>query len=247
MGPHRNIRLDLEYDGTGYHGWQRQKNLPTLQETIESALARLTGERVMLTGSGRTDAGVHAVNQVANFLTTSAIPLQGFLHGLNSLLPADIAVLAARDVPLDFHARRSARHKTYAYHLLNRPVRSPLHRRFAWHLTAPLDPEALAAAAQVLVGEHDFAAFQASGSSVRSTRRRVLAASWRHADGRHTFTISATGFLRGMVRSLVGTMVQIGLDKRPLHDLTALLATPDRRQTGPTAPPQGLFLMEVAY
>ncbi len=247
MGQRRNLRLDLEYDGTRYHGWQRQKNAPTLQEAIETALARLTGEQIRLIGSGRTDAGVHAVNQVANFLTASTIPLKAFVHGLNSLLPPDIAVLSAREMPPDFHARKAARSKTYEYRILNRPVRSPLSLRFAWHLAAPLDFQALNAAAHLLPGEHDFAAFQASGSAVKTTRRRVLTAEWQEHHGRYTFTITATGFLRGMVRSLVGTMAQIGLHQRPVSDLAGLLAQPDRRLTGPTAPPQGLFLVEVVY
>jgi len=246
MGP-RNLRLELEYDGTRYHGWQRQKNALTLQGTIEEALLRLTGERVHLIGSGRTDAGVHALRQVANFHSSSSLPLKAFVHGLNALLPPDIAVLTAAEAPLEFHARKAARSKTYEYHILNRPVRSPLGLRYAWHLTAPLNPEALEEAARMLVGEHDFAAFQASGSAVRTTRRRVEEACWRREGDMFLFRITATGFLRGMVRSLVGTMVQIGLKKRPVSDLAELLARPDRTRVGPTAPPQGLFLVSVRY
>ncbi len=247
MGPHRNLRLDLEYDGTRYHGWQRQPNAATLQGTIEAALLRLTGHPVILIGSGRTDAGVHARHQVANFRTTSAIPLRAFVQGLNSMLPPDIAVLSVHEVPPDFHARKAALKKTYEYHIINRPVRSPLERHFAWHLASPLDLAALQAAARFLPGEHDFAAFQASGSSVKTTRRRVFEAVWRQDREHFTFTITATGFLRGMVRSLVGTMVQIGQHRRPPEDLQALLDHPDRRRTGPTAPAQGLVLVQVAY
>lgn len=246
MGP-RNLRLDLEYDGTRYHGWQRQTNALTLQETIETALARLTGEEVHLIGSGRTDAGVHAKGQVANFHTHSTLPLRAFVQGLNSLLPPDIAVLTAAEVSWEFHARKSARAKTYEYRILNRPVRSPLSLRYAWQVAPPLALAAMEEAAGALVGEHDFAAFQASGSSVRTTRRRVMEAGWRRNGECLIFRITATGFLRGMVRSLVGTMVQIGLGKRSVGDLAQLLIRPERRRVGPTAPPQGLFLVEVTY
>lgn len=246
MGP-RNLRLDLEYDGTRYHGWQRQTNALTLQETIETALARLTGEQVHLIGSGRTDAGVHARGQVANFRTASTLPLKAFVHGLNSLLPPDVAVLAASEVPWEFHARKSARAKTYEYRLLNRPVRSPLSLRYAWQVAPPLALAAMEEAARILVGEHDFAAFQASGSSVRTTKRRVEAAEWRREGEFLIFRITANGFLRGMVRSLVGTMVQIGMGKRPVAELAELLVRPQRARVGPTAPPQGLCLVEVRY
>ncbi len=246
MGP-RNLRLDLEYDGTRYHGWQRQKNALTLQGTIESALARLTGEQVHLIGSGRTDAGVHAKGQVANFHTLSSLPLRAFVQGLNSLLPPDIAVLSAAEVPPEFHARKSARAKTYEYQILQRPVRSPLNLRYVWQVAGPLAVPALEEAARLLVGEHDFAAFQASGSGLRTTRRRVLAAGWRRQGELLIFRITATGFLRGMVRSLVGTLVQIGGGKRPVAHLAELLTRPERRLVGPTAPPQGLFLVEVSY
>lgn len=244
----RNIRLLLEYDGSRYHGWQRQKNAATVQETVEAALAKLTGAEVRLMGSGRTDAGVHARGQVANFLTSSRIPLKAFHEGLNALLPDDIAVLEAREAPLGFHARKSARAKTYEYRILNRGSRSPLKHRYAWWVAQPLEVVVMAAAAAVLPGEHDFSAFQASGSSIRNPRRRVLAARWENrAGGRLTFTITATGFLRGMVRALVGTMVEIGRGKAAPALLIELLKPGERRRAGPTAPAQGLFLVEVVY
>ncbi len=244
----RNIRLLLEYDGAGYHGWQRQKNALTIQEVVETALAKLTGEAVKLLGSGRTDAGVHARGQVANFHTLSHIPLKAFHAGLNSLLPRDIAVLDAAETSPEFHARKSARVKTYEYRILNRAQPSPLNRRYAWVVREPLDLEAMAQAAAALPGEHDFAAFRASGGSPGHAVRKVLAAAWRQAAaGRLYFTITANGFLRGMVRSLVGTMVEIGQDKRPSSDLPGLLMSGDRTAAGPTAPAHGLFLVEVVY
>jgi tRNA pseudouridine38-40 synthase len=248
MDLRRNIRLLLEYDGTGYHGWQRQLDDATIQGVLEAAVARLTQERVAVIGSGRTDAGVHARGQVANFRTESAIPLRAFHQGLNSLLPKDIAVLEAREAEPSFHARKSARAKTYEYRILNRSTRSPLHRNSAWWLAPRLDLGAMAAAAAGLMGEHDFTAFRASGSDNINPVRRVLAAAWREEPGGWlSFTITATGFLRGMVRSLVGTMVEAGRGKAPPTILAKLLQNHARHLAGPTAPPQGLYLVEVFY
>jgi tRNA pseudouridine38-40 synthase len=248
MGHRRNIRLLLEYDGARYHGWQRQENADTIQEVVETALARLTGEAVKLIGSGRTDAGVHARGQVANFHTTSRIPLKAFHEGLNSLLPADIAVLAASEAPPDFHARKAAWAKTYEYRILNRPSRAPLHHNYAWWLAAPLDLRAMSQAAAALIGEHDFTAFRAAGSDNLNPMRRITQAEWRAPGGGWLyFTITANGFLRGMVRSLVGTLVEIGKGKAPPELLEELLHSRDRHRAGPTAPPQGLYLVEVMY
>jgi tRNA pseudouridine38-40 synthase len=244
----RNIRLLLEYDGTRYHGWQRQADAATIQQTLEEALERLTGEAIALIGSGRTDAGVHALGQVANFRLKSTIPLKAFQEGLNSLLPKDIAVLAAHEATTEFHARKSARAKTYEYRILRRANRSPLHHHYAWWIAQHLDLPALEAAAATLPGEHDFTAFRASGSDNINPVRRVLAAAWRDApDGWLSFTITATGFLRGMVRSLVGTMVEVGRGKAPAAKMAELLASGARHLAGPTAPPQGLYLVEVYY
>jgi tRNA pseudouridine38-40 synthase len=244
----RNIRLLLEYDGTRYHGWQRQKNAVTIQETLEEALERLTGEKVALIGSGRTDAGVHALGQVANFRVISNIPIKAYHDGLNSLLPPDIAVLAAAEVPPEFHSRKSACAKTYEYRILNRPNRSPLNRDYAWWIAYPLNLPAMTAAAEALPGEHNFAAFRASGSDNLNPVRRVMAATWRDEPGGWmSFNITATGFLRGMVRSLVGTMVEVGRGKAPPERLRALLENGARHLAGSTAPPQGLYLVEVAY
>ena len=244
----RNLRLLLEYDGTRYHGWQRQAAAATIQQTLEEAVQRLTGETVALIGSGRTDAGVHARGQVANFRTTSAIPIKAFHDGLNSLLPHDIAVLASTEAPPEFHARKSAPAKTYEYLILNRPSRSPLSHRRAWWIPRPLDLAAMRQAAAILPGEHDFTAFRASGSDHHHAVRRVLAADWEAGPGGQLrFAITATGFLRGMVRSLVGTMVETGRGKAPAARLAELLTSGARHLAGPTAPPQGLYLVEVFY
>jgi tRNA pseudouridine38-40 synthase len=244
----RTIRLTLEYDGTGYHGWQRQANALTIQEVLETCLARLTGEKVCLHGSGRTDAGVHALGQVAHFRTESAIPLAAFREGMNSMLPRDIAVLEAGEAATDFHARYGARTKTYEYRILNRPVRSPLHRHRCWWLAQPLELNRMRVGTALILGEHDFAGFQASGSAVQTTIRKVLAAAWEERpDSWKVFRITANGFLRGMVRTLVGTLVEVGWGKRPADDLNRLLAARDRRLAGPSAPAAGLYLVEVIY
>jgi tRNA pseudouridine38-40 synthase len=244
----RNIRLLLEYDGTRYHGWQRQKNALTIQEVLEAALGQLTGEAVSVIGSGRTDAGVHARGQAANFRTASHIPLKAFHEGLNSLLPEDIAVLEAVEAPPEFHARKSARAKTYEYRILNRATRSPLNHHYAWWIERPLDLEAMDRAAQALLGQHDFTAFQASGSGIKNTVREVFSSKWRRErEDWLIYAITANGLLRGMVRSLVGTMVEVGRGKFPADHLKQVLESRDRRGAGPTAPAPGLYLVEVIY
>lgn len=244
----RTIRLLLEYDGSGYHGWQRQLNALTIQEVVENALLKLTGQAVRLHGSGRTDAGVHALGQVAHFQTGPGLPLAAFREGLNSLLPRDIVVLEAGEAPADFHARFGAQAKTYEYRILHRPVRSPLHLGHCWWLAHPLDLHRMREATEYILGEHDFAAFQASGSSVQTTTRTIMAASWDERPGgwKH-FRITASGFLRGMVRALVGTLVEVGRGKRPPEDMAILLAGRDRCLAGPSAPAAGLYLVEVMY
>jgi tRNA pseudouridine38-40 synthase len=244
----RTIRLMLEYDGSGYHGWQRQRNALTIQEVVETCLGRLVGREVRLHGSGRTDAGVHALGQVAHFRTESKLPLPAFREGLNSLLPRDIAILQAEEAPAGFHARFGAKAKTYEYRILNRTVRSPLHLRHCWHLGLALELDRMREATWFIMGEHDFAGFQSSGSAVKTTTRTVLAATWEERPGDWIyFRITAGGFLRGMVRALVGTLVEVGRGKRQPEDMARLLARADRRLAGPAAPAAGLYLVEVVY
>jgi tRNA pseudouridine38-40 synthase len=252
----RNIKLTIQYDGTRYHGWQRQAGSTSIQEVVEDSLGKMTGSRVSVIGSGRTDAGVHALAQVANFRTESTIPLEGFQKGLNSLLPNDIAIVSATDVPLEFHAIRDAVCKVYCYHIIVGAMRVPVWETRSWTLSRPLDIDCMIQALGSLKGCHDFSAFQASGSRVSSARRTVYhleieslgrgifpPTGARH----HVFTIAADGFLRYMVRNIVGLLVEIGMGRRQPDEAAAVLASRNRAEAGPTAPPQGLYLKQVFY
>ncbi len=248
-----NFKLTIEYDGTRYSGWQRQANEPTIQAEIEKALSAMTRTAVTLHGAGRTDAGVHALGQVANVRCDTRLTPDQILKGLNSLLPPDIAVRECSRVQEDFHARFSAKRKTYRYRILNREVRSAVDRHFSWFIHTPLDLAAMQAAAGRLVGRRDFKAFESAGSPRAHTVRQVSAAEWGHEreSGLSIFRIEADGFLRGMVRNMVrnivGTLVAVGRGKLDPAGVEAILASRDRRQAGPTAPARGLFLVEVHY
>jgi tRNA pseudouridine38-40 synthase len=243
----RNIRLIVEYDGTAYCGWQRQENGLSIQEVLERCIGRMTGERIQLNGSGRTDAGVHALGQVANFRTCSRLGEWNLLMGINSLLPPDIAVREVRDVDPDFHARFAARRKTYLYRICNRPVRSALERHYAWFVWEPLALERIEAGLSRLIGTHDFTSFCATHSDGADRIRTVLRASVVRAGEIVEISMEADGFLRYMVRTIVGTLVEVGRGKIPPERITAILAARDRRLAGMTAPPQGLFLKDVTY
>ncbi len=243
-----NFKLIIEYDGAAYCGWQRQAGDPTLQETIEIALSVMTKETIRVIGSGRTDAGVHALGQTAHFHTRSAIPSQGFQAGLNSLLPDDIVIRACVPVPDDFHARFHARHKTYRYTIRNQPLPAAIGRQYAWHIRKPLDIAAMQAAADHIIGTHDFKSFEGTGSPRADTIRTVLTADVMQTPaGDAVFEVVATGFLRYMVRNLTGTLVQVGLGKISTDDFKAVLEARDRHRAGPTAPPHGLSLVSVFY
>lgn len=242
------VALTLEYDGTGLCGWQRQANGPTVQEHLETALAALMGRPTPVVGASRTDAGVHALGQVAHFDMTREIPMRGVLRGLNSHLPETIAVTEARPVEPEFHARFSSRGKDYRYLVWNRPTRAPLLLRRAWFVPRPLDREAMDRAAQVLVGENDFAAFRASGCSARTTTRRILGIAVRRA-GDHGVAIWVRGdaFLRNMVRIVAGTLVDVGLGRLTSRELVDILESRDRTRAGQTAPAHGLTLVRVFF
>jgi tRNA pseudouridine38-40 synthase len=244
----QNYRITIEYDGTNYHGWQRQTDDRTIQGTIEAALSTMTGEDVALIGSGRTDAGVHALGQVANFRTARTLVPQAFQAGLNSLLHDDIVITNCALADQAFHARYDVKTKTYCYHILNRPLPQAIGRQYAWHIRKSLDLEAMRRATAHILGSHDFKAFEGTGSPRSNTIRRVERAQWSRSTPENLiFEIEADGFLRYMVRNLVGTLVDIGLGKKSSDDLGAILQARDRAHASATAPPHGLFLLNVTY
>lgn len=242
------VTLVLEYDGTRYVGWQVQPNGPSVQAEVERALGALHHAPRRVTAAGRTDAGVHALGQVASFPEEAPLPLRAYQLGMNALLPPDVAVRSARLEPDGFDARRSARGKRYRYLIENGPSRAPLSRLQTWQQFRRLDVEAMRVAAAHLVGRHDFAAFQASdcacAHAVREVRRLEVLG---EPGGRIEVVVVATAFVKHMVRNIVGTLAEVGLRRRPAASLPDLLASRDRTRAGPTAPPQGLFLEEVFY
>ena len=244
----RHIRLIVEYDGTSLCGWQRQANGPTVQGHLEAALGKLLSHPAPVVGASRPDAGVHARGQVASFRTERPIPLHGIRRGLNSILPRQIAVRDAAEVPEDFHPRFSATGKHYRYTILARPDRSPRWRDRTWHHADPLSIEAMSAAATVLLGEHDFAAFRAAGCTAATTTRRIEAIDIAPPDPELLVVdVRGNAFLRNMVRILIGTLVEVGAGRRTAAQVAEILASRDRTRAGITAPAQGLELMEVRY
>jgi tRNA pseudouridine38-40 synthase len=244
----RNIKLLIEYDGTNYQGWQVQPKGPTIQGILEEKLGLLTGRPVQLFGSGRTDSGVHALGQVAHFKTQSGMDLPTIQRALNSLLPPAIVIQKVEEVDEGFHARKHSKSKVYEYRILNRNLRSAFHRGYVWHIPQKLNLTEMKKATQSLIGDHDFSAFRTVGSPTRTTVRRVIRAEWKRGrDGLIRFEIEANGFLKQMVRSIVGTLVEIGKGRMKSEDLRKILNSKDRKEAGPTAPAQGLFLKEVRY
>ncbi len=243
----RNLKLIVEYEGTRYHGWQRQGGLPTIQKVIEEVIFTITREESRLASSGRTDAGVHALGQVANFTTRSRLPLHNLLRGMNSLLPEDIKIREIAEAAPDFHARFSARSKSYLYRIDNGPVQSVFYRNFAWHIYETLDLEKMNEAAEFLKGEHDFTSFCAAGHETKTYIRRIMETELSRSGDLITFRIEATGFLKYMVRNLVGTLAYVGMAKITPACFRDIMDARDRTVAGPTAPPQGLFLESVRY
>jgi len=244
----RNIKLLIEYDGTNYQGWQVQPKGPTIQGILEEKIGLLTGQSVQLFGSGRTDSGVHALGQVAHFKTQSQMDTHTIQRALNSLLPHDIVIQKAEEVDEGFHARKYSKSKIYEYRILNRNLRSAFHRGYVWHIPQKLNLTEMKKATQSLIGEHDFSAFRTVGSPTRTTVRRVIRAEWKRGrDGLIRFEIEANGFLKQMVRSIIGTLVEIGKGRMEAAEIREILNSRDRKEAGPTAPAQGLFLKEVKY
>lgn len=250
----RNIRLLIAFDGTGYNGWQRQRYDITIQGEIEGRLALMTGNAVSLHGAGRTDAGVHAEGMVANFQTASRIPCPAFFQGLNSLLPEAIRILRVSDEPPGFHARFSAKGKHYQYRIATSRVLMPVERLYSLHVPQPLDETTISQCLACLVGTHDFASFENAGSRDKSLTdgrgsvRTISMADWRRTgEHRYMFSFIGDGFLRQMVRNLVGTLLEVGRGKKTPEDFQSTLAAKERATAGPTAPAHGLTLKEVFY
>jgi len=260
------FKITVAYDGSGFVGWQRQAHGTSIQGLIEDAVGAFAGRAVVVHGAGRTDAGVHALGQVASFTIDRDIDAGTVVRATNARLPDSVRVLDAEPVDPRFHARHSARGKTYAYRILNRRVPDVFQRAYVWHVAAALDADAMASAARPLAGRHDFAAFQASGASTHTTERTVRAISispprrTQNGDGSMpvgpfaglerdvmTIEIAGDGFLRHMVRTIVGSLVEIGSGRREPEWLGRVLASRDRALAGPTAPASGLFLVRVAY
>ena len=254
----RTLKLTLAYDGTEYVGWQRQAAGASIQGCLEAALRDIEGAPVSVVGAGRTDAGVHALGQVAGVRLGAGIDPEALARAVNARLPADIRVVESAAAADTFHARFDAAAKSYRYRLAHGPVMSPFIRRYAWHVRDRLDVEAMNEAGRTLVGEHDFAAFQAAGSSVRTTVRTVFgltvrpaapASAGAEAGGADMTVIEVrgSGFLRHMVRTIVGTLVDVGRGRRGPEEVARALRAADRGAAGPTAPPRGLFLLGVEY
>jgi tRNA pseudouridine38-40 synthase len=243
----RTLKLTIQYDGTDYVGWQRQPNGVSIQELIERALEPIEGRAVTVVGAGRTDAGVHALAQVASVRLEAAIDAATLARALNATLPADVRVVLAEEVAADFDARFGARGKTYEYRIWNGPILPPFERRYAWHVPQPLAVDRMRESARSLLGTHDFSAFRAAGSDVATSRRTVNDLRIGQDGERVTVTVAGDGFLRSMVRAIAGTLVEVGLGRRRVESVAAALASRDRAQAGPTAPAHGLFLVKVEY
>lgn len=248
----RNLRLTLAYDGTDFFGWQVQPGVPTVQGTLASTIGRITGENVLPQGSGRTDAGVHALAQVASFLTESAIPAANLAIALNDILPASIRVLRAEEAPVDFHPRKSARAKSYRYRIYRDAICPPFLARYVWHYPYPLEEDAMRAAAALIEGEHDFTSFAAvdperGHEDERSAVRTIFSSTWRREGQELIYEVSGSGFLHHMVRNLVGTFLLVGKGRLRPADLRRILEARDRSSSGATAPASGLYLVEVNY
>lgn len=244
----RTIKMILEYDGTGYHGWQRQDDRITLQQVVEECIGTITQEDVRVIASGRTDAGVHAINQVAHFKTSSNIMLRNLQSGINSLLPSDVVIKELVETDETFHARYDAKSKVYLYQIVNKPTRSALYRNYAWFIREIIDIGRMKEAARFIIGTYDYSSFCAANCGMKSHMRTVKNINMEMNDrGMIKITIEANGFLKYMVRNIVGTLVDVGRGKISPSELMVILEAKDRRRAGRTAPACGLFLKEVKY
>lgn len=249
----RNLKLILSYDGSDFAGWQVQPDAVTVQGTLASAIGRITGEKVLPQGSGRTDAGVHALAQVVTFVTESSVPTANFVKALNDILPPSVRVLETAEAAPDFHARHSARAKTYRYRIYRAAICPPFLARYVWHYPYPLEEQAMVRAAGIVEGEHDFTSFAAvdperggDGAPV-SNMRRIFSSTWERQSDEFVYTVKGSGFLHHMVRNLVGTFILVGKGTLRAEDLRRILEARSRSAAGATAPASGLYLVNVDY
>jgi tRNA pseudouridine38-40 synthase len=247
MTPVRNIRLVLGFDGTSYHGWQIQERQKTVQGELRDALLKITRERIVPVGSGRTDAGTHARAFVAGFTTAARIPPANLVRALNSVLPPDIRVFSARAVPHEFHARRCARSKIYRYQIYRGAILPPHLAREHFHFPYPIDLAIMNRAAELLAGSHDFASFAAKGGAGKNTVRHIFRCGFKSTGHRLVFTIEGSGFLHHMVRNIVGTLLELGRGQMTIDEFDALFERRDRTLAGFTVPAHGLVLLKVRY
>lgn len=243
----RNLKVVVEYDGTDYFGFQYQPGVPTIQNELERALSKIVKQDIRVIGAGRTDAGVHAACQVISFRTDGTIPTDRICIALNSLLPSGIAALSAEEVDSDFHARYSAKSRLYRYDILNREKRSALMGRYSLHVRYALDIDAMAEAGKCLLGVHDFSSFASADGEEESTVRNLMEFDLRRCGEHILLDFRANAFLRSMVRTIVGTLLEVGQGRRDARAMSSILDARDRRAAGKTAPPCGLCLMEVVY
>jgi tRNA pseudouridine38-40 synthase len=250
----RNLKLILSYDGSEFSGWQVQPDAATVQGTLASAIGRITGEKVLPQGSGRTDAGVHALAQVVTFVTESSVPTENFLKALNDILPASVRVLEIAEVPAEFHARHSARAKTYRYRIYRGAICPPFLARYVWHYPYPLVESAMVEAAGLVLGEKDFTSFAAmdpekgtNDLGARSNVRTIFSSAWERCGEEFSYTVRGTGFLHHMVRNLVGTFILVGKGTLQVADMTRIVNARNRSTAGATAPASGLYLLNVEY
>ncbi len=249
MNEIKNIRLTLQYEGTNYHGWQRQKDEITIQSLIEDKLSIMTGKPVTVHASGRTDSGVHALYQVCNFFSETGITPESIKNGLNSLLPNDIYVKKSEYAEPDFHSRYSAKSKSYEYRILNSRDIDIFSSRYVWHIKEDLNFQEMRKCLPFIIGKHDFTTFRSTGTSNVNPVREMLRAELSELNeaGTATFYFEAEGFLKHMVRNIVGTIIDVGKGRKTSHDFMEILESKDRKRAGLKAPPQGLFLTMVTY
>jgi len=244
----RNFKMIVEYDGTAYCGWQRQENGLTIQQVLEEAIKLITGQKIAVIGSGRTDAGVHALNQVASFKCSTSLPVINIYRGINSVLPPDIVVKELEEVEGSFHAQRDVKSKVYVYKICNQRLRPALGRNFFWFIRFPLDLEKMREASRFLIGTHDFSCFCASGTHVKDRVRTIIDMEIKTGDdGLIEIKLESHGFLKYMVRNIIGTLVDVGRGKRMPEEMKLIIESKNRKIAGVTAPACGLFLKEVKY